>query len=142
MEQKLNHFLADLAVEYHKLQNFHWYVKGKDFFTVHSKLEEYYDGIVDMVDETAEAILMLGGKPLASMKSFLGETSVKEASESFISSEELLKEVKKDFEMLQKEAEEIKGMADDQKCYAVSTLMDDSISHFSKAVWMLGQQSV
>ena len=28
MEKKLNHLLADLVVEYHKLQSFHWYLKG------------------------------------------------------------------------------------------------------------------
>ena len=59
MVEKLNHFLADLVVEYHKLQNFHWYVKGPDFFTVHAKLEEYYDYISDAVDEVAEKILMI-----------------------------------------------------------------------------------
>lgn len=45
METKLNQLLADFVVEYHKLQTFHWYVKGKDFFTVHAKLEEYYDHV-------------------------------------------------------------------------------------------------
>ena len=45
MEIKWNHLLADLIVEYHKLQNFHWYVKSKDFFTVHAKLDEYYNYI-------------------------------------------------------------------------------------------------
>ena len=46
METKLNQLLADFVVEYHKLQTFHWYVKGKDFFTVHAKLEEYYDHVM------------------------------------------------------------------------------------------------
>lgn len=32
MLESLNQFLADLVVEYHKLQNFHWYVAGMDFF--------------------------------------------------------------------------------------------------------------
>ena len=35
---KLNQFLSDLAVFYRKVQNYHWNVKGKDFFEVHSKL--------------------------------------------------------------------------------------------------------
>ena len=36
METKLNQLLADFVVEYHKLQTFHWPVKGKGFFTVHA----------------------------------------------------------------------------------------------------------
>ena len=32
MEKLLNKLLADLVVEYHKLQHFHWYVKGGELF--------------------------------------------------------------------------------------------------------------
>ena len=41
MEKELNKLLADLVVEYHKLQSFHWYLKGYHFFDDHAKLEEY-----------------------------------------------------------------------------------------------------
>lgn len=71
MEKQLNQLLANLVVEYHKLQNFHWYIKGKDFFTVHAKLEELYDNINGAVDEVAEYILMIDGSPVASLKDFL-----------------------------------------------------------------------
>ena len=36
MEKLLNKLLADLVTEYHKLQHFHWYVKGGDFFQAKS----------------------------------------------------------------------------------------------------------
>ena len=39
MIEKLNKLLADLNVFYRKLQNYHWYVKGSDFFIAHKKLE-------------------------------------------------------------------------------------------------------
>ena len=45
MEKKLNLLLADLVVEYHKLQNFHWYVKGKSslmIFDKHANLKYKY----------------------------------------------------------------------------------------------------
>ncbi len=35
---------------------FHWYVKGSQFFTIHAKLEEYYDEIRGAVDEIAERL--------------------------------------------------------------------------------------
>ena len=57
MEQLLNNYLSDLVVEYHKLQNFHWYVKGKDFFQAHLKLEELYDGVNAAIDEVAEKLI-------------------------------------------------------------------------------------
>ena len=40
------------------------------------------------------------------------------------------------------EVKELKKYADDQEQYVISALMDNYISHYTKAVWMLKQQSV
>lgn len=136
---KLNHLLANLVVEYHKLQNFHWYIKGSDFFTVHAKLEEYYNDINKAVDEVAESILMLKGKPLASLKDFAANASIKEAEAQFIKSDIVLAEVEKDYSLLLAEVIEIKKAADAEENFIISAMMDDYIKNFTKAVWMLKQ---
>lgn len=136
---KLNHLLANLVVEYHKLQNFHWYIKGSDFFTVHAKLEDYYNDINKAVDEVAESILMLEGKPLASLKDFAANASIKEAEAQFIKSDIILAEVEKDYSMLLAEVIEIKKAADAEENFIISAMMDDYIKNFTKAVWMLKQ---
>lgn len=59
----LNIYLSDLNVFYRKLQNYHWNIKGKSFFVVHAKLEEYYNEINEQIDEVAEHILAIGGIP-------------------------------------------------------------------------------
>lgn len=136
---KLNHLLANLVVEYHKLQNFHWYIKGSDFFTVHAKLEEYYNDINKAVDEVAESILMLEGKPLASLKDFAANASIKEAEAQFIKSDIILAEVEKDYSLLLAEVIEIKKAADAEENFIISAMIDDYIKNFTKAVWMLKQ---
>lgn len=136
---KLNHLLANLVVEYHKLQNFHWYIKGNDFFTVHAKLEDYYNDINKAVDEVAESILMLEGKPLASLKDFAANASIKEAEAQFIKSDIVLAEVEKDYSLLLAEVIEIKKAADAEENFIISAMMDDYIKNFTKAVWMLKQ---
>lgn len=136
---KLNHLLANLVVEYHKLQNFHWYIKGSDFFTVHAKLEEYYNDINKAVDEVAESILMLEGKPLASLKDFAANASIKEAEAQFIKSDIILAEVERDYSLLLAEVIEIKKAADAEENFIISAMMDDYIKNFTKAVWMLKQ---
>lgn len=136
---KLNHLLANLVVEYHKLQNFHWYIKGSDFFTVHAKLEDYYKDINKAVDEVAESILMLEGKPLASLKDFAANASIKEAEAQFIKSDIILAEVEKDYSLLLAEVIEIKKAADAEENFIISAMMNDYIKNFTKAVWMLKQ---
>ena len=139
MEKQLNHLLANLVVEYHKLQNFHWYVKGKDFFNAHAKLEEYYDYINEAIDEVAENLLMMGGKPLASLKDFLANASIEEAEMKEIKSKEIYKVVLADFRILLEEGKEIKVSADEENNYLISALMDEYIKQFSKSIWMIGQ---
>ena len=125
MEKKLNHLLADLVVEYHKLQSFHWYLKGYHFFDDHAKLEEYYDAIAEAVDTVAEDMLMLGFKPESTMK---------------VTSVEAYEAVLADFKYLLDEVKGVKAAADESGDYLTSTKMDDYIEFFSKAIWMVGQE--
>ena len=137
MEKMLNQYLADLVVEYHKLQNFHWYVKGKDFFVVHAKLEELYNGINSAIDEVAEANLINGGKPVATLKDFLAISNIVEPEAKAISSEEIFEAVYADFEYLLNSSKAIKEKADEEKNYNISAMMDGYIGEYSKMLWMI-----
>lgn len=139
MEKELNGLLADLVVEYHKLQNLHWYVEGKDFFTTHTKLEEFYNYINAMIDEVAEHILMIDGQPKASLKEFLEASNIEELPEKHISSSEAFSHVKTDFTYLLENIRKIKKEADQKEIYVISSLMDGYISNFTKTLWMLKQ---
>ena len=46
----LNELLCDLNVLFTKLQNYHWNITGKEFFTMHKQLEEYYECIAKEID--------------------------------------------------------------------------------------------
>lgn len=137
--EKLNVLLADLVVEYHKLQNFHWYVKGPDFFTVHAKLEEFYDEINEAIDEVAEKMLMIGLKPVATLKDFLAITKIEEPKTKYLSSKEVFESVLADFEYLLKNVKDIKVEADEANEYLVSAYADELIENFSKSIWMIKQ---
>lgn len=139
MEKQLNKFLADLVVMYHKLQHFHWYVKGGDFFQVHAKLEEYYDEINEDVDDVAEVMLQCKFKPVSTMKEFVKLSSITEPKSGFVSSATVLKTVLADYKHLLDSAKSIKTAADKAGNFLVSAKADDYIGQFSKVIWMLGQ---
>lgn len=139
--KNLNCLLSDLNVFYRKLQNYHWNVKGKDFFTMHTKLEEYYDEINEQIDEIAEHILMLNNEPLGTMKDYLDNTCITEAKNEKIDECEVIKNIIADYGTLLKKVTEIKEEADNQKDYGTSSLMDNYISLYMKNLWMLNQTS-
>ncbi|MBW7455438.1 Dps family protein [Paenibacillus sepulcri] len=76
----LNKQISTWSVLYVKLHNFHWYVKGNQFFTLHVKFQELYEEATLVVDDFAERLLALEGKPVATMTEHLKLSSVKEAT--------------------------------------------------------------
>ncbi|MBO5349422.1 MAG: DNA starvation/stationary phase protection protein [Clostridia bacterium] len=135
----LNIFLSDLNVFYRKLQNYHWNIKGRSFFIVHPKLEEYYDGINSQIDEVAEHILALGGQPLGTLKDYLNITKITEAENKKVDCSIVFNEVIKDYSTLVQDAANIKKSADEAQDYKTSALMDSFIEDYSKKLWMLKQ---
>ena len=136
---ELNNFLADLNVFYRKLQNYHWNVKGSDFFVVHEKLEEYYNKINDQIDEVAEHILTLNAQPLGTLKDYLEKTTIAEAKDEKICSSEIYKNIINDFETLLERVNQIKEEAEKEKQYGTSSLVDEYILEYTKILWMLKQ---
>lgn len=135
----LNTFLSDLNVFYRKLQNYHWNIKGKDFFVIHSKLEEYYNEINTEIDEVAEHILTLGGEPLGTLKDYINVSKITEAENKKVDCTIVFNEVIKDFSTLLQDVVQIKKIADENEEYKTSALMDGFIESYSKKLWMLKQ---
>ena len=139
MIEKLNKLLSDLNVFYRKLQNYHWNVKGHDFFTIHAKLEEYYNEVNEQIDEIAEHILILNGQPLGTMKDYINTSDIEEAKNEKITAQEIFTEVIKDLEKLLEDVKQIKKCADENEDYPTSSLMEEYIENYGKKLWMLKQ---
>ena len=135
--EKLNLYLANLNVLYRKVQNYHWNVVGDKFFSIHEKLEEYYDAINKQIDDVAERILSIGGRPLGTLKDYLAVTTIKEAENKEISIPEAVADVEKEFETMLKFVKEVKEVADEENVYGTSALVDEYISTYEKNLWML-----
>ena len=117
MEKLLNKLLADLVVEYHKLQSYHWYLKGYHFFDDHPKLESYYDMVAGMVDGVAEDMLKLSLSPESTLKGFLAISAIKEAENEEVTSAEAFASVLADFKVLRDDVLAVKKAADEEGDY-------------------------
>ncbi len=97
--ESLNKLLANYSVHYQKLRNFHWNVKGGDFFDIHEKFEEQYNAAKVAIDDIAERIRVFGQTPLSTMREYLENSTIKESGTD-LSAMEMVKEIIKDYEML------------------------------------------
>lgn len=133
---ELNDLLANYQLFYQNLRALHWNIKGKSFFELHLKFEEYYDDAVVKVDEIAERILTLGGVPLHSFEDYINTAEIKSEKHITDGNEGVSVVVKNFSTLIQKERHilTLAGEADDE---GTASLMSDYISETEKTLWML-----
>ncbi|MBT2727354.1 MULTISPECIES: Dps family protein [Bacillaceae] len=132
----LNKQIANWSVLYTKLHNYHWYVKGGQFFTLHVKFEEFYNEAGLHVDELAERLLAIGGKPAATMKEYLEISSIKEATGNE-TADEMVESVINDFSIIIGELKEGMSFADEKNDETTGDMLLAIHSGLEKHVWML-----
>lgn len=140
MKEKLidivNKQVANWNVLYVKLHNYHWYVKGPQFFTLHTKFEELYNEAALHIDELAERLLALGGKPLATMKDYLAVASVHEAKGNE-TAEEMVEEIVRDFKTMIQELKDGMNYAGEIDDETTGDMLLGIHQSLEKHVWML-----
>ena len=136
LTENLNELLANFQVYYQNLRGLHWNIKGRAFFELHVKFEEFYTDSQEKIDMVAERILTLGGIPLHTFEDYttlakvpIGKnvTSDVEAVELVVTSiGELLKIERSILELADKASDE-----------GTNAMMSDFISEQEKTIWML-----
>lgn len=136
LNNQLNDLVATWSVLYTKLHNYHWYVSGPSFFTLHAKFEELYNETTLMLDEIAERILALGGKPVATMKEHLELSLIEEASGKE-SAEEMVQAVIDDFGVIMEALNKAMETAAEQGDDRTEDLLNAKFQSLEQHSWML-----
>ncbi|MEK5441440.1 MULTISPECIES: Dps family protein [unclassified Fredinandcohnia] len=134
--EMVNKQVANWSVLYIKLHNYHWYVKGSNFFTLHEKFEELYNESAVHIDELAERLLAIGGQPVATMKEILELSSIQEANGNE-NADEMVSTISNDFSILTgelKEGMKVAGDVDDETTGDMLLAIHQSLE---KHIWML-----
>lgn len=132
----LNREVANLGVFYIKLHNYHWLVKGPQFYQLHELFEKLYDEMTEHMDAVAERILMLEDKPLATLKEFLQVATIKEATGNETNMG-MVEVTLNDLKLLDKELNEAIKLAQDLEDEVTVDLLLGIKSSFQKHIWML-----
>jgi starvation-inducible DNA-binding protein len=132
---RLNDLLANYAIHYQNLRSMHWNVKGPHFFMLHQKFEEEYLDAQESVDEIAERILSLGGKPLSSFSVYLNKSKIEEFS-SFDSAENAIEFYIRSLETLIETENNLLKTGAELNDEGTVALMSELIGKQEKNKWM------
>ncbi len=138
LKDHLNVAVATQGVLFTKLHQYHWYVKGKDFFTLHERFEAYYDQVNEYFDEFAERLLTIGGKPYSTLQEFLDHSIINEkAYTAEMSQSEMVQSVLDDFGKIVDHASEGVELAGDAGDPVSEDLYIGYKTDLEKHMWML-----
>lgn len=136
IEEILNRQVANLNVLYVKIHNFHWYVKGENFYTLHVKFEELYNEVTEKMDEVAERMLTIKASPAATMKEYLELSTIQEATggEDYRT---MVQTIIEDFATVAEEMQEGLELAEEAHDQATSDMLIAMKQDLEKHMWML-----
>jgi starvation-inducible DNA-binding protein len=132
----LNGLLANFQIYYQSLRGLHWNIKGKNFFELHVKFEEFYTDSQVKIDDIAERILTLQGKPMHTFTDYINNASVpvgRDISNDVVGVELVVNSLS---ELLIIERE-ILNLSDEAGDEGTNSMMSDFIAEQEKTIWML-----
>ncbi|QKS71557.1 DNA starvation/stationary phase protection protein [Paenalkalicoccus suaedae] len=133
----LNRHVSNWNIMFVKLHNYHWNVKGHHFFTLHEKFEELYNESAEHIDELAERLLALKGRPAATMKQYLEIATIEEA-DGEKTSDEMVHALIDDFTTISDELKrDIETLEDDADDEATADMLIAIRQSVEKHRWML-----
>ncbi|WP_126425268.1 Dps family protein [Brevibacillus marinus] len=132
----LNKQIANCGILYVKLHNYHWFVKGDTFYELHAKFEELYDEISAFLDELAERLLTINGKPLATLRDYLQHATVTEASGNE-TAQQMVQTIANDFATIIEELKQGIQRAEQENDQATADILIGMRKKLEKHRWML-----
>src|SRR5699024_4057953 len=111
--------------------------QGRHFFQLHNVFEDMYNTMAEDLDEIAERVLMIDGKPLATMTKYMKETTLVEATADD-KEDEITAQLVEDYrQMITEIKEEGIPLADDLYDGPIIELLATLLSKLEKYIWML-----
>tara|TARA_B100000809_G_scaffold149640_1_gene147161 strand:- start:3084 stop:3554 length:471 start_codon:yes stop_codon:yes gene_type:complete len=136
LAEKLNGLLANFQIYYQNLRGLHWNIKGKNFFELHVKFEEFYTDSQVKIDEIAERVLTLQGKPLHTFEDYIRLASVP-VGKNISNDVESVKLVVSSLSELLKIERVILEISDETNDEGTNAMMSNFIAEQEKTIWML-----
>jgi starvation-inducible DNA-binding protein len=128
--------LADTYSLYLKTQNFHWNVKGPEFYSLHILFEKQYEEMAAAVDEIAERIRALGFYVDASFSAFKEATSVSQ-ERKVLNIKEMLVSLIEGHDVLVRNARKVAEISDKEGDFATVDMLGRRLGAHEKMAWFL-----
>ena len=135
LNEELNQLLCDFHVYYQNTRGAHWNIKGPRFFELHVKFEELYTAALTNIDDIAERILTIGGRPDHTLGTYLKKSNI-QTVEDEANDENLVKMVIDNLTKLVAQENKVKELAVEAQDAETEDMMIALVNAQEKNQWM------
>ncbi|MDN6626400.1 MAG: DNA starvation/stationary phase protection protein [Pisciglobus halotolerans] len=133
-----NHIVANQGMLHIKLHQYHWYVKGANFFSLHEKFEELYNDNEGYFDKIGERLVASGAKPFSTAEQFVDYSFIPEsAADKYLSAEKMVENLVDDYRTTRDVTGKAIVLAQNEKDVVLEDLLIDYKAYLDKTIWML-----
>jgi len=133
-----DHLLGNMHTLHVKLHQYHWYVKGANFFTLHEKFEELYNENEKWFDKLAERLIISGHKPASTTAEFEKYSMLSEdAVNKYAKAEDMVENIIEDFRSTRELTIRAIRLVQDEGDDALEDTLIAFKNDLDKNIWML-----
>lgn len=134
---QLNQIQADAQAMFVKVHNYHWNVKGMQFYAIHNKTEEIYNEMAVIYDDMAERAIQVGGQAILRMSDIINITKIEEEKASSFDAKDVVIAIVKDYEYFKAAFEALANVAEAAGDKTTAAMADEKVAGFEKELWMM-----
>lgn len=137
VSKQLLQLQADAHSLWIKFHNYHWNVKGLQFFSIHEYTEKAYEEMAELFDSCAERVLQLGEKAIVCPDKLLSETKAPKIQKDCFTPVEVLELIREDYKYLLSEFKKLNEVAEKASDITTAAFAQENIAKYEKTLWML-----
>lgn len=120
-----------------KFHNYHWNVKGLQFFAIHEYTEKAYEEMAELFDDCAERVLQLGEKAIVCRKTLVEKAKSPKVDKDCFNPIEVVDLIKQDYEYLLGEFKKLNEESEKVNDTTTAAFAQEKIAKYEKDLWML-----
>ncbi|MBM0637418.1 DNA starvation/stationary phase protection protein [Campylobacter sp. VicNov18] len=128
---------ADAHQLWVKFHNYHWNVKGLQFFSIHEYTEKAYEEMADLFDSCAERVLQLREKAIVCPKVLIENAKAPQVQKDYFTPLEVIEFIKQDYEYLLAEFKKLNAAAEKENDTTTAAFAQENIAKYEKNLWMI-----
>lgn len=134
----LDHVLGNIHTLHVKLHQYHWYVKGPQFYALHEKFEELYDENEKWFDTIAESLLASGHKPASTTKELEGYSLLSEnPADKYLEADKMVGNLVEDYQNTREFVIRAIDLAGEEGDISLEDTVITYKESIDKTIWML-----